>query len=97
MQLHQGDKAVYLRLRREQLGEDAAQPERLLDQLGPDPVIAGGRRVALVENEVDRLQHGSETASELVALGDLEGHARLRPRPVSAGRSTGVTPTRTKA
>ena len=69
---------MYLRLRREQLGEDATEPERLLDQLGPDPVIAGGRRVALVEDEVDRLEHGGEAVGELVALGDLEGHARLR-------------------
>ncbi len=84
MQLHQGDKAVYLRLRREQLGEDAAQPERLLDQLGPDPVIAGGRRVALVEDQADRLEHRREALSELVALGDLERHPRLRQWALSA-------------
>src|SRR5947207_432775 len=60
VQLHQRDEAVYLRLGGEQLGEDAAEPERLLDQLGPDPVVAGGCRVALVEDEVDRLQHGGE-------------------------------------
>ena len=57
LQLHQGDQAVYLRLAREQLGEDAAEPERLLEQLGPDPIVAGGRRVALVEDQVDRLEH----------------------------------------
>jgi hypothetical protein len=84
VQLHQGDEAVDLRFRGEQLGEDAAEPQRLLDQLGPHPVLAGGRRVALVEDEVDRLEHGGETVGELVALGHLERHPRLRERALGA-------------
>ena len=38
LQLHQRDEAVHLRLGGQQLGEDAAEPQRLLDQLRPDPV-----------------------------------------------------------
>ena len=48
---------MHLRLRREQLGQDASEPQRLLAQLGPHPVVAGGRRVALVEDQVDDLEH----------------------------------------
>src|SRR3954452_9620203 len=45
LQLHQGEQAVYLRLGREQRAENASQPERLLDQLQPEPVVARGRRI----------------------------------------------------
>ena len=78
MQLHQRDEAMHLRLRREQLREDAAEPERLLDQLRPDPVVARGRRIALVEDEVDHLEHGGQAVGEPVALGDFERHPRRR-------------------
>ena len=33
-----------------ELGEDAAEPQRLLAERRPHPVVAGGRRVALVED-----------------------------------------------
>ncbi len=54
LDLHQRDEAVHLRLRRGELGQDAAEAQRVLAQRGPHPVVAGGRRVALVEDEVDR-------------------------------------------
>jgi hypothetical protein len=84
LQLHQSDETVYLGLRREQPGEDAPESKRLLDQLRPDQVVAGGRRVALVEDQVDHLEHGGEAISELLALGDLEGNPRHQERALCA-------------
>ena len=40
-------------------------------------MLAGARRVALVEHQVDHLEHGRQTLSQLVATGDLKWHARL--------------------
>jgi hypothetical protein len=42
---------------RRELGQDAAEPERVLAQRRSNPVVAGGRRVALVEDEVDDFEH----------------------------------------
>ena len=41
----------------DELGEDAAEAERVLAERGAHPVVAGGRRVALVEDQVDDLEH----------------------------------------
>ena len=57
LDLHQRDEAVDLRLLRGELGQDAAEAQRVLAERGPHPVVAGGRRVALVEDEVDDLEH----------------------------------------
>ena len=57
LDLHQRDEPVHLRLRGHQPGEHAAQAQRLLAQRGPHPVVARRRRVALVEDQVDHLQH----------------------------------------
>jgi hypothetical protein len=64
-----------LGLGREQFGEYAPEPQRLLEQLGPQPPLAGGGGVALVEHEVDDLEHGREAPGEIPALGDLERDA----------------------
>ena len=64
-----------LGLGREQLGEYAAETQRLLEQLGPQPPVAGGGGVALVEDQVDDLERGREAPGELVAGGDLERDA----------------------
>ena len=47
---------------RRQLGEDAAEPQRVLAQRRAHPVVAGGRRVALVEDQVDDLEHRRRAA-----------------------------------
>ena len=90
LQLHQRDEPVDLRLVGQQRGEDAAEPQRLLEQLGPHPVVAGGRRVALVEDQVDRPRArrpaGRRSSSR---LGHLERHARGRRACASRARSAG--------
>ena len=57
-----------------ELGQDAAEPQRVLAERRPHPVVAGGGRVALVEDEVDDLEHGRRAARR----------ARLRPAPRTA-------------
>ena len=84
LDLHQRDQAVHLGLVGHQLGQDAAEPQRVLAQRRPHPVVAGGRRVALVEDEVDHLEHRREPPAELGAARDLERHVRLGQRPLGA-------------
>ena len=50
-----------------QLGQDPAQPQRLLAELRPQPVLARGRRVALVEDEVDDLEHRRQPVARVSA------------------------------
>ena len=82
LDLHQGDEAVDLRLVRNEAGQDAAQPERVLAKRGSHPVVAGGRRVALVEDEVDDLENRRQAGGELGAAGNFEGHVRLGEGPL---------------
>jgi hypothetical protein len=53
LNLHQGDEAVHLGLARREPRENAAETERLVAQGRAHPVVARGRRVPLVEHEVD--------------------------------------------
>src|SRR5262249_36938606 len=73
LDLHQRDETVALRLPGSQLGQDPAEPQRVLAQRRAHPVVASRRRVALVEDEVDYLQHRRKTGGALLAARDLEG------------------------
>jgi hypothetical protein len=64
----------------DQLGQDPPEPERLLHELGPDQVLAGRGGIALVEDQVDHLEHRGEALAELAALRHLERHPRGRQR-----------------
>src|SRR3954471_21373942 len=74
LDLEQRDEAVHLPLCRNELGEDPNQPESVLAERGPYPVIAGRRRVAFVEDEVDHFEHGREARRKLRPARDLERH-----------------------
>ena len=79
LQLHQRDEPVHLGLARRQLGEDAAEAQRLLAQRRPHPVVARGRRVALVEDQVDDLEHrGSRSGSSVAARAPRTARAPRR-------------------
>ena len=78
-----------LRLLRSELGQDAAETQRVLAERGSHPVVAGGRRVALVEDEVDDLEHRRQTGGELGPAGDLEGDARLGEGPLGPDDALG--------
>src|SRR5204863_4819202 len=89
LDLHERDQAVDLRLRRHEPGQDAAEAKRVLAEGGSHPVVTGGRRVALVEDEVDDLEHGRQAGGELGAAGDLEGDALLGEGPLGPDDALG--------
>jgi hypothetical protein len=64
----------------DELGQHAAEAQRVLTERGPHPVVAGRRRVALVEDEVDDLEHRGQARGEIVPAGDLVGDPRLGER-----------------
>ena len=63
---------------RRQLRQDAPEAQRLVAQRGPRPVVAGGGRVALVEDQVDHLEHRRP--------GDVRARRRAGPRTGPARR-----------
>ena len=72
-------------------GSSGASPARMRpsrsassQSCGPHPVVARGRRVALVEHEVDHLEHRREPRGALGAARDLERNARLGQRALGA-------------
>jgi len=80
---------VHLRLPRNQLGQDAAETERIPAERRSHPVVPGGRRVPLVEDEVDDLEHRRQTGAEFGAAGDLEGGALLGEGPLGPDDALG--------
>ncbi len=73
LELHEGDEAVHLGLVGHEGGEHAAEAERLAAELGPHPVLARGGRVALVEDEVDDLEHGARRDKRSSPTGTSNG------------------------
>src|SRR6202041_2794421 len=59
----------------DEVGEDSAEAKSFFAQGGAEPVLAGGGRVAFVEDEVDDFEDGGEAGGEFVPAGDLEGDA----------------------
>ena len=90
LQLHQRHEPVHLRLVGRQLRQDPPQPQRLVAQRRPHPVLARGGGVALVEDEVDHLQHRGQPRRQLVPARHLERHAR--PASASASRARSAAP-----
>ena len=78
-----------LRLLRSELGQDAAETQRVLAERRSHPVVAGGRRVALVEDEVDDLEHRRQPGGALGPAGDLEGDVRLGEGPLGPDDALG--------
>ena len=89
MQLHQCHQAVHLGLPCRQLRHGTAQAQGLVAQRWPHPILARGGRVALVEHEVDHVEHRGEAQVELRAARHLERHVRLRQRPLGADDALG--------
>ena len=61
-----------LRLVGHEAREHPAETHRLLAQRGPHPVLAGGRGIPLVEDEVDDLEDRCESLRQLVRRRQLE-------------------------
>ena len=43
-----------------------AEPDRVVAERGSHPVVTGGRRIALVEHEIEHLEHRREAFDEIV-------------------------------
>ena len=69
-----------LRLVRNELGQDTAETQRVLAERGSHEVVTGGRRVALVEDQIDDPEHRRQPDAELFGAGDLEWDVRLGQR-----------------
>ncbi|OKK17389.1 hypothetical protein AMK16_21330 [Streptomyces sp. CB00455] len=82
LELQQRGEAVDFGLRRHQRGQDTGQAQGVLAQGGAQEVLAGGGRVALVEDEVDDLQDRAEPGLAVGAVGHLEGHPGRGQRPL---------------
>src|SRR5438128_9513057 len=76
LDLHEGNEAMGLRLAREQLRDEAAEAERIQAKGRSHPVVARGRGVALVEYEIDHLEHRRETSREIACRRHLERDVR---------------------
>jgi hypothetical protein len=77
LDFHQRDEAVDLRFLRNELGQDTPKTQRVLAECRSRPVVTGGRRVALVEYQVDNLEHRRQSSSTFVPPGNLERDVRL--------------------
>ena len=62
-----------LRLPRNQLGQDAAKTQLIFAHRGPHPVVTGGCRVTLVEDEVNDLEHRRQPGVQFGASRNFEG------------------------
>src|SRR6266542_539374 len=76
-------------LGRDELGQDAAQTERLFAQRRSDPVVARGRGIPLVEGQVDDLEDRSEARDALGPGWDLELDVRLDEGPLGPDDALG--------
>jgi hypothetical protein len=75
-----GEEAVDLRLLRRQAGEDPSEPQCFLTKRGTHPASTAGRRVPLVEDQVDDLEHRRQPNRALGLVGRLEPDLLARQR-----------------
>ncbi len=58
LDFHQRSETVNFGFGRHELGQDARQTQRLVAQCGPHPILAGGRGIAFVEDQIEDFEHG---------------------------------------
>ena len=85
VQQHQREQPERLGLR-QQLDEQPAEPDRFAGQIVPRHRRAGGRRVALVEHQIDHAQHRVEPLGQLGLRRHLVGNARVADLAPSRAR-----------
>ena len=71
----QGEQAVRLGRVGQQLDDEAGEADRLLAEVGPHQLVAGGGDVALGVDEVQHVQHAAEPLGQLVVGGHPVGDA----------------------
>src|SRR6266481_4728688 len=71
-----------LRIVWNEFGQNTPETQRIFAEGRAYPVLAGGGRVAFVEDEINHLQHGGQTGGKIGPAGDLKGNARFGERPL---------------
>src|SRR6185437_15656185 len=77
LNLHQGNKTVDFRLMRSEFGQNASQAQSIFAKTGPQPVIACGGRVALVEDEINDFQDRRDARGKLSTSRNFKGDSML--------------------
>jgi hypothetical protein len=84
VQQEEREQPQRLGLVRHEDGEQLAQADGLVAEVAAHEPVAAGRRVALVEEQVDDGEHGAEALGEQVVRGHAKGDARLADAPLGA-------------
>ena len=87
LDLHQRDEPVHFRFVRHQLGQDAPEPQRFIAERRPHPVVARGRRIAFVEDQVDDVDDRGQPALRALRRAALRSAPASRPGSAWRGRS----------
>ena len=76
MQQHHRQESARFRFRRHQLDQQPAEPNRLGAKVGANQALAGSRRIAFGEDQVDYSHHGLEPFREHPGRRQLVGNSR---------------------
>ena len=74
---HEGEEALGLGMRRQQLDQHAPEPDGLLGELVPNQTLTEARGIALVEDEIHHHQHRVEPLGQGLGGRHLVGDARV--------------------
>ena len=88
-QEHEGEEAARFALAGKELDEEAREPDRLTGEVAAHERLARGRRVALVEDEVERREDALEAPGELGARGHPVRDACAPDLPLGADEALG--------
>ena len=89
LDLDQREQAERLGVARGQGSQHPSEPERLRAEVAADPLLAAGRGVALVEDQVDDLPDGIEASGPFRPGGKLEADVRGRQRALGPDDALG--------
>ncbi len=64
LNFHQRDESVHFRIIGRGFRQQSPQPQRFQAQAGPHQIVTGGRRVPLVEKQIDDFEHGRQPPTQ---------------------------------
>ncbi len=89
VQEHQGEQALYLWLLRHHLVQHPSEADRLSAELLADQLVRAGRRVALVEDQVQGREHRRPAFTKRLPGRDLVRDRRVADLPLGADEALG--------